>query len=256
MTVSSVPILITALMAGGLSSVRTTIDATTPVQGPRAYGLLLASRYPLADDIAMALASPWPEKVLSTMIECPNGCFETHGVHIPPGSSNGWVKVDVLEAVFMGLARPSERPRILCGDFNAPQSELRSGELVTWAQTLSTAGARIRGRFRGGPGTRWDAAERNVLCGLREFGIHDVYRAIHGYENEAASWILNRRGVSVARRFDHIFASEHFRPVACTYLEEWRRAGLSDHAAIEAELEPRSNPRLQPTAAGDLSRCG
>jgi exodeoxyribonuclease III len=96
-------------------------------------------------------------------------------------------------------------------------------------------------RFRGGPAFRWDAAERNVLCGLSPFGMNDVYRTLHGYEAEAVSWVLVRGGQEVGRRFDHVFASEHFRPLGCTYLEDWRRVGLSDHAAIEAELEQRSN---------------
>lgn len=235
-TVATAPVLRAALEGGGLPHVRTTINSTTAAKGPRAYGLLIASTYPLADHV-QPLASPWPEKVLSTAVGWSKGPVEVHTVHVPPGSSNGWVKVTVLEALFQGLAVHSEQPPILCGDFNAPRCELRSGELVTWAQTIDGASApRLRTRIRGGPAIRWDAAERNVLCGLRPFGMHDVYRALHGYEAEAASWVLVRHGRQVGRRFDHVFASDHLRPVGCGYLEEWRQAGLSDHAAIEAEF--------------------
>lgn len=240
-TLSSAPILTAALSDGGLAHVRTTIDATAVMRGPRSYGVLLASKYRLASDVVAAIQSPWSEKVLSTRVDSPEGPVELHTVHVPPGSSNGWIKVDVLESIFGALARPCDCPRILCGDFNTPQCELQSGEPVTWAQEMDASGVpRLRARFRGGLGTRWDTAERNVLCGLREFEMYDVYRTIHGYEHTASSWVFVRHQVSVARRFDHIFASDHFRPIACSYLHELRGAGLSDHAPIEAELELRS----------------
>ena len=38
-------------------------------------------------------------------------------------------------------------------------------------------------------------------------------------------------------RLDHVFASTQLRPVACTYHHEWRARGLSDHSALEADLE-------------------
>ena len=181
---------------------------------------------------------PWAEKALSMTAWLPSGPLDVHVVHVPPGSSNGWVKVEVLEALYHHLACESARPRLLCGDFNTPQAELPSGEVVTWGQRIDEAG-RVRPRrvVRGRPAAQWDAAERNVLTGLAAFGLRDVFRSLHGYQVPAASWVLRYRTRVIPRRFDHIFASPHILAVRCDYLHEWRKAGLSDHAAIEADLE-------------------
>ena len=78
---------------------------------------------------------------MSALIITPTMNIELHNVHIPPGSSHGWIKVEMLEAVLAGLSRASSRSRLLCGDFNTPQLELPSGEIVTWAQWVRTSGA-------------------------------------------------------------------------------------------------------------------
>ena len=51
----------------------------------------------------------------------PTGDFIIHTTHIPPGSSNGWIKVAMLEAVSTVVGEPAPTPRVLCGDFNVPQ---------------------------------------------------------------------------------------------------------------------------------------
>ena len=96
---------------------------------------------------------------------------------------------------------------------------------------------RLKEKFRGGRGARWDEGERNVLCGLAEFGFRDAFRSVNGYGALDASWILKRKLKTVGRRFDHIFATEPLGVQRCRYLHEWREAGLSDHAAIEADLD-------------------
>lgn len=63
-----------------------------------------------------------------------SGSVELHATHVPPGSSNGWVKIEHLQDLHDGLARPSAVPRILRVDFNTPQAELPSGEIATWGQ--------------------------------------------------------------------------------------------------------------------------
>ena len=90
---------------------------------PRTYGVLIASRYPLVDDPEVTLHAFWEEKALTTVCETPFGALEVHAVHVPPGSSHAWVKVEVLESVYRCLAQTGARPRILCGDFNTPQLE-------------------------------------------------------------------------------------------------------------------------------------
>ena len=90
--------------------------------GPRAYGVLVGSRYSLTTVPDISFDVPWEEKVLSVLVEAPAGKVVLHNVHVPPGSSNGWVKVEMLEAVYAGLSCQSRRRHtILCGDFNAPQ---------------------------------------------------------------------------------------------------------------------------------------
>ena len=91
-------------------------------------------------------------------------------------------------------------------------------------------------RKRGGSATRWDAAERNILTGLAPFGFRDAFRSLHGYSIDAGSWVLRRGDRVVRRRFDHIFVSAELRVAQCQYLHEWREAGLSDHAPIEADV--------------------
>jgi len=236
---SSVKVMTAALSAGGLSHIVTTVhEPSFDRRGPRAYGVLIASRYPLLDDATVSKPPvPWEEKAVSAVIMAPHAELELHTVHVPPGSSNGWVKIEVLEAVFAGLSRRTLRPRLLCGDFNTPQQERPSGEIVTWAQQIGASGQlSLRARFRGGPGLRWDTAERNILSGLQQFGMRDVYRDLHGYEVDASSWVLRRKGNSIGRRFDHLFASEQLHVVRCAYLNEWREADLSDHAGLEAEF--------------------
>jgi exonuclease III len=238
-TLATLPMLMRVLRHGGLAHVRATVgvDAASITRGPRRYGVLIASRYPQGDNPEVALRSPWDEKVLTVVVETPFGALEVHTVHVPPGSSHAWMKVEVLESVYRCLARAGTRPRVLCGDFNTPQWELSSGEVVTWAQRLDASGrVRAMRRKRKGSASRWDAAERNILTGLASFGLRDAFRSLHGYTVDTGSWALRRRDRTVTRRFDHLFASTELRVVQCRYIHEWREAGLSDHSPIEANF--------------------
>ncbi|MGH7566212.1 MAG: endonuclease/exonuclease/phosphatase family protein [Gemmatimonadota bacterium] len=209
------------------------------LRGPRGLGELIASRYPLAAVPYGFFDVPWPEKILSAEIDLVGRKLELHTVHIPPGSSNKWIKIETLEGLYRGLAHDCGHPRLLCGDFNMPQWELPDGTVVTWGQRLGKDGRVItRRNFRGGSGERWDAGERNVLRGLAEFGLRDVYREMNRYGGEADySWVLSRKGMTRNRRFDHVFASPALKPIACRYLHEARERGLSDHSPILAEFE-------------------
>jgi hypothetical protein len=60
-----------------------------------------------------------------------------HTTHIPPGVTNGWTKIEMLAGVYRELAHPSVIPRMLCGDFNTPQLELPTGEVMTWGQRIN-----------------------------------------------------------------------------------------------------------------------
>ncbi|MEO6923013.1 MAG: endonuclease/exonuclease/phosphatase family protein [Bryocella sp.] len=245
---SSLPLLRHALVDGGLVHVADSFSLAPPdfqPYGPRKYGQITASRHPLTATAPEHFPVPWPERVLSVLINCDGDELEVHNTHVPPGSSNGWIKVGVLEGIFTALAVPTTHPRILCGDFNTPQAEMPSGEVVTWAQRRTTGGGwRVVGKLRGGAGADWDAAERLVLTGLADFDLVDVYRALHGYDVSETSWVFTRQGKEIGRRFDHVFASRELQPVSCQYLHDLRKNGLSDHAPIEATFEFRE-PALE-----------
>jgi exonuclease III len=75
------------------------------------------------------------------------------------------------------------------------------------------------------------------LSRLAEWDLADVYRRLHGYGTQEASWILRRGDAKIGRRFDHVFASSALRPKRCGYLHRLRDIGLSDHSAIEVEFD-------------------
>jgi endonuclease/exonuclease/phosphatase family metal-dependent hydrolase len=229
-----------ALQAGGFPHVRASVAESSDIRrGPHAYGVLVASRFASLDATSVTFPVPaWDEKVLSELLDTPVAELALHNVHIPNGSANGWAKIEVLEAVYAGVSAGCDRQTLLCGDFNTPQCELPSGEVVTWAQDVDASGrVRLAGQILGGSGRRWDAGERNILSGLQPFGLRDVFRSLHGYQVDACSWVVQRKGLVRRRRFDHIFASERLKTISCEYVTAWREAGWSDHAAIEAVFE-------------------
>jgi exonuclease III len=188
----------------------------------------VAARWPLV--VLPAIAGPQPERVLSVVIDSPWGQIEVHNAHVPDGSGHGILKVATLEALFDRLARPCDRHRILCGDLNAPRGEGPNGEVETFAVDHPR------------DAERWDAAERSVITGLADWDLADLFRGIHGYGVTEPTWERSRRGGSVGRRFDHVFASASLRGIACDYVHAWRETGLSDHSAVEAVFEPEVLP--------------
>ena len=234
-----------ALIAAGFPSVvdgfQSCDDAFT---GCRASGVLVASIWPCAvADTPDACALPWPERLLIAAIATPWGCVHCATLYVPTGYSgrNLDIRIATLEGVYAGLARHSETPRILCGDFNLPQSELADGTLITFGQTRRASGAFAVTH------AAMDASERKVLMGLAAFGLVDAYRAVHGYDRQEFSWYHPASGNGF--RLDHVLASPSLRPQACRYLDAFRTetpeqfpglgfTKLSDHAAIEAIFAP------------------
>ncbi len=206
------------------------------LKGPRRYGQLIASRWPLSIRDPKAFRVPWTERVLSANIERPGPGIQIHTVHVPPGSSNGWIKIETFEGVFRRLAVASNTCRILCGDFNSAKAETPDGLTITWGQKQVGDRFECWGKWKGGSGERWDRAERSVLRDLADFDLADVYRRLHGFEHEDFSWYLRRKGRSIGRRFDHVFASRALHPTGCRYLHFVREDGLSDHSALEVDF--------------------
>lgn len=204
--------------------------------GPRKYGLLIASRLPLVQ-AASQQPVPWPERILSATMTSPEGAISLHTTHIPPGSTNGWMKIEMLEAVSRVVAETSRSPTILCGDFNIPKLETPDGRIITWAEDYPDTESRVFGRWRGGSGLRWDAAERSVMEGGAGRDLVDAYRHLHGYGGQEFSWFVKRNNRRIGRRFDHVFCSREVRIRRCEYIHKVREDHLSDHSALELDFE-------------------
>jgi exonuclease III len=203
---STAPRLLAALAKHGLPYRLETASAAG--DAGRRYGVLLASRWPLQRLPHFTI--PYVERVLSALVTSPWGTIEIHTAHIPPGAGNGWKKIETFEGIYEYLTIHSKHPRILCDDFNSPQHETHDGQLITWGQRIRAGGTVTIYPDH----DRWDAGERSVLEGLRDFDMPDVFRAVNKYGMEAWSWRFLGRGKQIGRRFDHIFASRVLRPTA------------------------------------------
>ena len=231
-TTRTLPLWRAALETIGISHVRASLDRADPAREPaarRSTGVLLGSRTRLGD--APALRVPWPETAIAGVTSSTGiDADELHCVHVP-NAANGWVKVRTLEASRDGLATTRRGPRVLCGDLNTPRRELPDGEVVSFARDS-------RGRLRPERGSGWDEAELGVVPGLRELGYRDAFRALHGYAQREPSWTWRRiAGHDGGWRLDHVFASEELRAASAAYHHAWRERGLSDHSALEVDLQ-------------------
>ncbi len=215
----------------GLRHVRISLDWADPRREPapsRRTGVLLASRTRLGE-ARTTIGVPWPETVVGATTLAGG---EIQCVHVP-NAANGWVKVRTLEAIRAAFEAAPPGPRVLCGDLNTPRRESLAGEVLSFARDS-------RGRLREDRGLEWDRAELGVVPGLRDLGYADAFRSLHGYASPEPSWTWQRiAGHAGGWRLDHLFASAELRPTACVYHHAWREAGLSDHSALEADLEPR-----------------
>jgi exonuclease III len=195
--------------------------------GRRRLAVLTATRQPTlgAEPIA---GVPWPERALATRLA--EG-LELVNVHSPISPSPGLAKVLTHEALRAYLSERGGSPCALCGDLNTPRREHADGTAWTFARDRY-------GRLRADRGERWDQAELAVVRGLEPHGYRDAFRALHGYEQREPSWEWPRWGGGY--RLDHLIVSSQVVVDACHYAHAWRRAGLSDHSALIAELSVRT----------------
>jgi endonuclease/exonuclease/phosphatase family metal-dependent hydrolase len=193
----------------------------------RPLSVLTASREPLT--VIPVLDVPWPERVLA--VRTADGT-EIVNVHSPISPKPELAKVRTHEAVHRHLARPADRPRLLCGDLNTPRREHPTGEVWTFARDQW-------GHLRPERGARWDEAELSLVRGLEPHGIRDAFRLHHGYDTREVSWEWPRwKG---GYRLDHLLVSTHFDVARIDYLHAWRTDGLSDHSPLVARLERSSS---------------
>jgi exonuclease III len=215
-------------------------DNNSELIGPRKYGILIASRWPMTPINQNSLEILWKERLVSVLIHYQKVNFEFHVAHIPCGSSHGRLKIDTIIGIYNFLARKNNKfPRILCGDFNMPRAETRSGEVITWAQRIcKNDQIKLMKIKKGVSGEVWDAGERNILQGLADYDLYDMFRFLNGYKSQEFSWLFRLKGKIVAkRRFDHLFASKALNPTNCGYIHSFREELLSDHSAIEATFK-------------------
>jgi exodeoxyribonuclease III len=205
----------------GFAACESSLDGASAPAGRRRLGVLTAARCPLRRLESPPV--PWPERVLCCAVDD----VEVINAHSPIAPAPGLAKVRTHEAIAAHLAASDGRARVLCGDLNTPRRELADGDVITFAFDSA-------GRLRPERGERWDRAERALVHGLRQRGWVDAFRALHGYAEREASWTFaNDRG---GWRLDHMLVFG-LRPVASAYAHDWRRAGLSDHSALVADLE-------------------
>ena len=217
-----------------LSSFDTVTDQSI-LKGKRKFGQLIISKKPISYLKEKCDQIPYPERVLSGLIN--DSDIEVHTTHVPPGSSNGVIKVEHFEGLFNYLSKRVHNKRILTGDFNSPKQEFETGEVITWGQKISPSG---KVRISVNPkwkhectGERWDSAERNIIQNHSEVGLIDVFRSSNGYSDKSASW-FTRQGMG--RRYDHIFCSDDFDVRGSYYDQQPRLNNSSDHSPLIAVI--------------------
>lgn len=200
----------------------------------------------------------WKKRTLFVTINCPGSEIDIYNVYITPfnhkeRTSAGerklypWIKFDLLSGIYQTLSAPivsqtilTDRPRILCGDFNTPREEMPDGTIITWGYSGKN------GKYFLTPaGRNQHEVEHNILYGLGEYyGMPDAYRRFHGYDtcnaDEAWSWQTH---TGKKYRFDHIFASETLPVQNIHYLHEIGQRNLSDHTPIEVVFAVENLPK-------------
>ena len=174
--------------------------STEPTDGRKKL-VAIASRKPFKD--ISPLAVPHTERAISRLISIGGEAVELHCVHVPPGSIYGPIKIEFLEAVISGLST-RKRPQMLVGDFNCPR--LMEPEVVTWAQRLGKDGWYVRKTRDGIDGSRWDAAERSILCPRAD--MKGAFKFLNGVAIDTYSAKV-KGGPNC---FDHMIASVSIMP--------------------------------------------
>mgnify|MGYP001269373749 CR=1 FL=1 len=210
------------------------------LKGRRKYGEIIASRFRFSSNDPNEVGVPFPERVLSVELVETHVGLNIHTTHVPPGSTNGVIKVQHFEGLIDFVKKTPASMQILTGDFNSPQLEDKSHGVVTWGQRFSRDGTlrhSINPKWRTVcSAERWDAAERGIIEEGCSHILHDTFRSVPQDDEGSYSWVMRRKGRETKRRYDHIFVSSAITTLDCYYDQEPRKAGLSDHSPIIAEI--------------------
>lgn len=190
----------------------------------RPLRVLTAAREPLHEIPVPGI--PWSERVLAARL---NDGSEIINVHSPISAKPDLAKIRTHEAVFAHLAQQAPRRlRVLCGDLNTPRKEHTDGTIWTFARDQY-------GRLRPDRGEAWDHAELALIRRLHTYGFGDAYRQLNGCRQRELSWEWPRWGGGY--RLDHLLISGPWQATSYRYLHPPRKAGLSDHSPLIAELQ-------------------
>ena len=206
----------------------------------RKYGELIISNHKFKPLDPYRINIPFPERVLSVKLEEKYKNLEIYTTHVPPGSSNGVIKVEHFEGLFSYL-KTNRSQKILTGDFNSPKAELETGEIITWGQKINSKGTpklAVNPKWKNQcSAVRWDKAERDIIQNHISLDMQDAFRSLNNFKDQSSSWFINRKDLQLGRRYDHIFCSNKIKPLQCYYDQKPREYKLSDHSPIVAELE-------------------
>jgi exonuclease III len=175
----------------------------------------------------------FPEKILHSTVEIDGTTLDIWNVRAVPGSMHGEEKIKIMKNTFNRIRKGCESPCILTGDFNSPDRELADGTLIPW-----------RADQDGDIAEMWVEAEWNLLRGLADEGMVDVFRELHGYGDldildvshatQTDDPLFVSPGDVEGKRFDHLIASAELNPQDCRYDYDGFRC--SDHAPLIAEF--------------------
>ena len=223
-----------------ISSFELTEDQTILIR-KRKYGQIIASKFDLIARSSNKFNIPYQERVLSVKANIQNKHINIHTTHVPPGSTNGIVKVNHLNGIYDYFSYNNTELNILSGDFNTPKIEDSKLGLLTWGQKLTKRNEIIFSKEKESDkcsAKEWDKAERNIMLGLPKLGLIDVFRYLYSYDTEDYSWISKRKGKIVSRRrYDHIFASDKFNFISAYYIHSPLETNISDHSILIANIE-------------------
>lgn len=174
----------------------------------------------------------FPTKILNATVELGDTSVDLWNIRTVPGSMYGEEKIKIMENVYNRILAKGAGPRILAGDLNAPKDETADGTVIPW-----------RNDKHDDLSKRWQEAERNILTGLEEVGMVDVFRMINGYGDLDILDISHPTGdrdTLTGKRFDHLIASQSLNPESCYYEPDGLEC--SDHAPLVGRFYPDIAP--------------